>query len=81
MRPASASAMRCAAGPLSRAIATPPRPAGVATATMVSSTACTGRPAWRYFTEMMTVFSKESPMLSDATESIAVTAMCTIRRS
>ena len=74
--------MSWAAGPLSRAIATPPRPAGVATATIVSSVENTLLPAApRYLTEMMTVFSKASPMLSEVTDSTAATAMCTMRRS
>ena len=34
-----------------------------------------------YLTEMMTVFSKASPMLSEVTDSMTATAMCTMRRS
>ena len=78
---------RGAAGPLSRTIATPPCPAGVATATMVSSVANTAASRSRadlrayLLTEMMTVFSNESPMLSEVTDGSSATAMCTIRRS
>ena len=35
----------------------------------------------RYFTEMMTVFSNASPMLSEETDSTSPTARWTIRRS
>ena len=34
-----------------------------------------------YLTEMMTVFSKASPILSDETDSTSATARCTMRRS
>ena len=66
----------------------PPRPGGVAIATMVSSGANTGRsslgdgPRADYLrTEMVTVFEKASPMLSVDTPGIASTARWTSRRS
>ena len=66
----------------------PPRPGGVAMATMVSEVENTGSspsgytlPDPGYFTEIMTVFSNASPMLSEVTDSISEIAKCTIRRS
>ena len=89
-RPVRPWPIAAAAGPLRRTTPTPPCPAGVATATMVSSVENTaalappaGTAASRVYllTEMMTVFSNESPMLSVPTDGMSATAMCTMRRS
>ena len=89
--------MSCAAGPAIRTSPTPPRPGGVAIATIVSlveniAADCNvnGPPVRQrrqstcrgYFrVEMRTVFEKASPTLSVVTPGISATAMCTMRRS
>ena len=84
--------MRKASGPLTRMTPSPPA-AGVAMATMVSEvenisirdqlTRVRADPdPWSdYLTEMITVFSNASPMLSVVTFSTSATAMWTMRRS
>ena len=67
----------------------PPRPGGVAIATIVSSEENMRFPAARCrrggrnycLAEMMTVFMNASPMLSELTVGSSAMAMCTIRRS
>ena len=82
----SAFAIRGASLPLMRTMPMPPRPGGVAMATMVSAVenmpaASIRLPATDYFTEIITVFSNASPMLSEEMPSISDTARWTIRRS
>ena len=74
--------MGAASAPLSRTTPIPPRPGGVAMATMVSAVENTApcQPP-RYRGAMITVFSNASPMLSEVTFSTSATARWTIRRS
>ena len=66
----------------------PPRPGGVAIATMVSVVENTawragwpGEPSHYFRNEMRTVFENASPTLSVVTPGTSATAMCTMRRS
>lgn len=68
-------AIRSASGPLTRTTPIPPRPGGVAIATIVSDVENS------YFTEIITVFSNASPMLSDVTVPSSAIARWTMRRS
>ena len=61
----SAAAIAAALGPLMRTTPIPPRPTGVAIATIVSSTANMMAKNDQRRCEMMTVFMNASPMLSD----------------
>ena len=90
-----AAAMPCASGPLRRTTPIPPRPGGVAMATMVSlveNITTTLRRATQgpgllhgtraYFRdEMKTVLEKASPTLSVVAPGTSATARCTRRRS
>ena len=89
-RRAMARPIALAPGPLSRTTPTPLCPGGVATATIVSSVGYTPRldasaerrvPRLYLAAEMMTIFSKVSPMLSVDTDGTPSTAICTMRRS
>ena len=77
----SAPAMVRAAGPLIRTTPMPPRPGGVAIATMVSVVENTPTRSRYLRAEMYTVFEKASPMLSLDTPGTSATARCTMRRS
>ena len=87
-------AMARASGPLSRTTPMPPRPGGVAIATIVSLWNMSHEAARRplrtpgpedsglYFrNEMKTVFENASPTLSVVTPGTSATAICTRRRS
>ena len=77
----SVAAIAEAAGPLSRTTPIPPRPGGVAMATMVSVVENTPTRCGYLRAEMYTVFENASPMLSVATPGTSATARCTMRRS
>ena len=82
-------AIVCAEDPLNRTTPIPPRPGGVAMATMVSWVENTvngelDSPITRfcYFrNEIRTVFENASPTLSVVTPGISATVKCTMRRS
>lgn len=67
--------MAAASGPLIRTTPIPPRPRGVAMATMVS---LVSNP--NHFAVMKTDFMNASPELSDVHAGSSATVMCTMRR-
>ena len=89
-RAVSVAAIDAAPGPLRRTTPIPPRPGGVAIATIVSSVenmfgrglgGSRAAPQSRsYFFEMITVFMNASPMLSDDIVGSSATVRCTSRR-
>jgi len=73
--------IRCASGPLTRTTPMPPRPCGVAMATMVSAVENDTGPKAQPRSEMITVFRNASPILSDASMASSATVRWTMRRA